>query len=342
MAEPVTLVSKPKRAIASSAVWTYFGFEADEGGKPKNASVAVCRLCEKQISTKTSNTTNLFSHLRTHHPAEYNIVKGLKMPARNADAAIQSTIGDALALATKYSRNSRRWKELTDAVTHCIVRDMLPVYTVQKEGFREMLLAFDSRYQLPSRRYYSRMAIPALYAQVREAVCRDLKQAQYYCGTTNLWSSVTSEPYISFTVHYIDENWKLHSKCLQTLYMPQDHTGVNIADVLSETLAVWELSEEKLVCLTSDSGSNVVSAAQHLDWARLSCFGHNLHNAVTDSIKDDSRVSRAVGVCKKIVCTFSHSWKKRRDLAKAQSDLKLPEHSLVTVSFSAGLVISTA
>ena len=34
------------------------------------------------------------------------------------------------------------------------------------------------------------------------------------------------------------------------------------------------------------------------------CFGHNLHNAVNSSIKDDPRVSRATGVCRKIVCTF--------------------------------------
>ena len=70
------------------------------------------------------------------------------------------------------------------------------------------------------------------------------------------------EPYISFTVHYVDENWKLHSKCL---FMPQDHSGINMADVLHETLESWELSEEKMVCLTSDSGSNIVSAAEQLE-----------------------------------------------------------------------------
>ena len=84
------------------------------------------------------------------------------------------------------------------------------------------------------------------------------------------------------------------------------------------------------MCLTTDSGTNIVSAAQVLEWTRLSCFGHNLHNAVNGSIKDDPRVSRATGVCRKIVCTFSHGWKKRRDLAKFQLEHGLPQHSLVT------------
>ena len=55
-----------------------------------------------------------------------------------------------------------------------------------------------------------------------------------------------------------------------------------------------------------------------------------LHLAVVNSTKDDSRVQRTVALCRKLVSTFSHSWKKKRDLNKAQSDLGLPQHSLVT------------
>ena len=44
----------------------------------------------------------------------------------------------------------------------------------------------------------------------------------------------------------------------------------------------------------------------------------------------DSRIGRAMGVCKKVVSTFSYSWKKKKELTKAQRELKLPEHSLKT------------
>ena len=108
---------------------------------------------------------------------------------------------------------------------------------------------------------------------------------------------------------------------------------LNIADVLLETLESWE---EKLVCLTSDSGNNVVSAAKQLEWTRLSCFGHNLHNAVNSSIKDDVRVSRATRICKKIVGTFSHCWKKQREL---QSELSLPMQTLVTVNTTTTCIV---
>ena len=47
---------------------------------------------------------------------------------------------------------------------------------------------------------------------------------------------------------------------------------------------------------------------------------------VQNSWKGDQRVSPALGVCRKLVCTctctFSHSWNKRRYLAKAQCKLR--------------------
>lgn len=113
--------------------------------------------------------------------------------------------------------------------------------------------------------------------------------------------------------------------------MPQDHDADNLADAMTETLANWDLDPAKQVCLTTDNGSNIVYAtSSRLGWNRLSCFGHNLHLAVTNSLKDEVRVARAFGVCRKLVELFAHSWKKKRELSEAQVQLKLPNHSLVS------------
>ena len=75
-----------------------------------------------------------------------------------------------------------------------------------------------------------------------------------------------------------------------------------------------------------------MAAVERLDWIRLFSFGHNLHLAITNCFKDDTRNTRALGVCPELVRTFVHSWKKRRELVKAQIDLNIPQHSLITVS----------
>ena len=207
---------------------------------------------------------------------------------------------------------------------------MLPLYSVEKQGFKRMIASFDECYELPSHKYFSRTAIPALYNLTREAVAVEVQQAEFFSATTDLWSSEGLCPYMRYTVHYINKEWQLSSKCLQTTFLPQDHTGENLAEAFTETLTSWGLHAENQVCLTSDSGSNIVRAAGILKWIRLACFGHNLHLAVTNSLNKDPRCNRALGVARKITSAFSMSWKRRRDLAQAQIELKLPQHSLIT------------
>ena len=122
-----------------------------------------------------------------------------------------------------------------------------------------------------------------------------------------MWSSYTTEPYLSYTVHFVGEDWKLENRRLQTFYLPEDQTGENIAAALREILESWGIDVSKQVCLTTDNGSNIVCATEScLGWTHLSCFGHNLHLAVQNSTKNERKVDRTLGVCKKLVSTFSH------------------------------------
>ena len=205
------------------------------------------------------------------------------------------------------------------------------MYTVENSGFRQILKTFDAKYQLPSRKYFSETAIPRLYSSVREKVMEELSRVEYFSGTTDLWSSVGLKPYISYTIHYIDDQWQLQSKCLQTHFLPEDHTSGVLVDSLTTTFELWMLTAEKQVCLTTDSGSNVVKAARDLKWPCLSCFGHNLHLAITKSLDHDSRVSRALGLTRKIVSAFHCSWKRKRELSKSLLNLNIPDSSLVLV-----------
>ena len=57
------------------------------------------------------------------------------------------------------------------------------------------------------------------------------------------------------------------------------------------------------ICLTTDTGSSI-SATGILGWSRLSCFRHTLRLSIT---KADSHCSRALGVCRLIISSFSMS-----------------------------------
>ena len=77
---------------------------------------------------------------------------------------------------------------------------------------------------------------------------------------------------MSFTMHFIDDNWQLKTFCLDTVPILDDHTGQNLADAVQDILGNWELDSANLICATTDNGSNFVSAFTILDWTRISCF----------------------------------------------------------------------
>nr|XP_024661555.1 zinc finger BED domain-containing protein 1-like [Maylandia zebra] len=321
-----------RKGRKSSVVWRYFGYLKSD----KKQSSTHCKLCRQHVPTKTGNTTNLFHHLKQCHPQEHaqSLTESANLSSKTTGgipAKQQQSIESAFSSVLPYDKKAKRHSDITNAIAYCLAKDMLPINTVENEGFKQLIKVLDPRYQLPGRKHFSQIALPMLYRECREAVEKELQTVSFFATTSDMWSSRTSEPYLSLTAHYIDQDWNLKSKCLQAAYLPDDHTGEVIALGLSEALASWGLSEDKQVCITTDSGTNIVKATSLNNWTRLQCFGHRLHSAIEKAGKD-KRMERAVAVCKRVVATFSFSWKKKRELAAAQEELHLPQHKLVTES----------
>ncbi len=269
-----------RKGRRNSVVWEHFGFEeADVDQKH-----IMCNICYAVVLAPLGNTTKLFNHLKfKHRPIYDQLIKKKQKEQRTTpttSSATQSSIKDTLFSATPYPSSSERHKKITDAVAHFLAKDMCPISTVENEGFKKMINTLDKRYALPSRHYFTRVALPALYEKCRAEMANEVSKAEYFATTTDLWSSRTMEPYISLTIHYIDADFNLNTKCLQTAFIPEDHTGQNIAHGLREAMAAWGLNEEKLTCITTDNAANIKLAAEVNGWMRLQCFGHRLHLAV--------------------------------------------------------------
>ena len=82
----------------------------------------------------------------------------------------------------------------------------------------------------------SKKAIPDLYSVTRELVKSQISTADFFAVTTDIWSSNTMEPYLSYTLYHISEDWQLKNHCLEMLYLPQNHIGTNIAKALKSIL----------------------------------------------------------------------------------------------------------
>ncbi|XP_031279086.1 zinc finger BED domain-containing protein RICESLEEPER 2-like [Pistacia vera] len=59
------------------------------------------------------------------------------------------------------------------------------------------------------------------------------------CLTYDIWSSCTTDEYISLTAHYVDENWELQSKILNFCHIPPPHSGALLSEIVYDFLKDW-------------------------------------------------------------------------------------------------------
>ncbi|XP_057713979.1 E3 SUMO-protein ligase ZBED1-like [Corythoichthys intestinalis] len=316
----------PKRGNRSSTVWLWFGFKTSD----IDQKTVICKTCRRQIATSDSNTSNLFYHLKTRHEALYleslrmrESVIGAPQPQSNGLKKVPKARKETLG---KYDEQSRRHREITEAICEFLVsEERASLDTVRKKGFRELIKTLEPRYNLPDPKHFTDVQLPRMYEECRSKVTEELKSVEYYALTCR----VITPPYVSLTVHFINHDWILRSRCLQTSYFPEDRTVAGMSSVVKEVLESWDLREDMLVCVTADNATR-----DDHEWNRLQCFGRHLQMAIENSLKTSSQsqaaVSDAVGMCKQVTAAISNSLKRRRDLAKAQVDLDVPIHQLKT------------
>jgi len=83
---------------------------------------------------------------------------------------------------------------------------------------------------VPSAKYFTSIAIPAPSKQAAE-----IKSAHYFSSTTEMWSSPTMEPYLSYK-----------------------GGGTTMLIISVEILTQWGLEAGRQVCITTDNRSNTV------------------------------------------------------------------------------------
>ena len=172
--EPATNPVETKDLLAKcktgAPVWKHFGFEADEKGHPRLPDHLKCCVCHQNVAAKDGNTSNPYSHLKNRHPEVYSKLEKRPSSGKRDRPVSQPSLPEAWQRTKMLPSSSREHKELTKAVTYCLTKDMLPISTVDKAGFTAKLQGFNPRYELPSRNYFTRVSIPALFSEVKSAI----------------------------------------------------------------------------------------------------------------------------------------------------------------------------
>ena len=112
-----------------------------------------------------------------------------------------------------------------------IVCDLHPVNVVNGEGFKALMTYLELGYRLPSDRYFIGL-IERKYTEMKEGGTRRLQQKTFVSFTGDIWTSITIDAYLTLTVHFLSDAWKMYSVVLGTNSMNERHTGENIVTYL--------------------------------------------------------------------------------------------------------------
>ena len=116
-----------------------------------------------------------------------------------------------------------------------------------------------------------------MYSKMVAVVMEELSEIEHVAITHDSWTSLNNESYDTVTAHFINQNWSLRTRVLQTSKVEGSHTAETIQESLEATKAKWSLPDRIAV---SDNASNEVKVLKLLGWPRLQCMEHNINLCV--------------------------------------------------------------
>ena len=181
----------------------------------------------------------------------------------------------------------------------------------------------------PSRNTLSTKCLPDIYDLFHKHILNYIESnVRFFALTSDLWSdSFQHHSYLSLTIHFSSDDFKLHEMLLAMKYVPVRHTADNIAEIIEGALNEFNLNLADGLLVT-DNGSNMIAAARKLGIKRRSCLAHCLHNLVAkDTISHSTSLVKIVKKCRSIYSALLY----KKDMLKSEQERAILEE-LVNVS----------
>jgi hypothetical protein len=155
-----------------------------------------------------------------------------------------------------------------------------PLSAITNEAYREKMAEFDLSFVVSGEQKIKTM-ISKSYNYNRQNLQNLLTEiAEDVSLTMDLWSSRAKHGYLGVTATWITPNFEIKDMMLEIKYTPSPHSGEVIANKLYKYISDWNL-EQRVISITTDNGSNVVSILHILNQKsrcesiqRLPCIAH--------------------------------------------------------------------
>jgi len=189
------------------------------------ADTVQCKLCKKEFAY-SGGTSTLSRHLQVVHA---NIVNQPSSSATSTPTSHKSVKTNQPPLVFgPWKFGEARTEKANALLTKFIVTNMLPLSLIDDEAFREFVNFLEPEYKLPCCQTFT-ARLDGLKTELCKTVTAEMAAVSSVAVTTDIWTSMSNEPYISFTCSYITDDWQLVSRTLSNEAIEERHTQVYTA-----------------------------------------------------------------------------------------------------------------
>lgn len=204
--------------------------------------------------------------------------------------------------------------------------DSQPLSIVEHKGFRKLMKTVaPPLYTIPSRKTL-RSANLDRYNFVSAVFKSELANVRSYTFTTDIWTDSQNRSFLSFiTIHYFNVTCDsyIEKGTLGLFDLHERHTAAYIAEQFRKICIEWDIDEEKIVAVVSDSAANIVKGVEvAFGKKHIPCFAHTLYLVAMKGIEDVPSLVELLRTVKSIVSWFRQSVTASDELRKV-TDKKL-------------------
>ena len=198
--------------------------------------------------------------------------------------------------------------KITNAVLFMICKDLLPISTVEHEGFLTLLKVLAPIYKPPSRKTLVKM-LESRYDILKEIFIKELADADYYCITCDNWTDCSNQSYMGVTIHHLTKSGEMKTGCLGCIPLHERHTADYLKKSLQDIFEGFNITTEKITAIVSDGEAAIKKACIEIVGKdnHLTCAAHTVSHLLPDALHNFLDLNRIFEKIKSIVTLIRRS-----------------------------------
>ena len=231
----------------------------------------------------------------------------------------------SFGIGVKRQCTGSRQEKITALLAKFFVANMLPLSLVDNVEFKELMAAMEPEYKVPCRQTLT-SRLDSMKVELAKTVEAELAAVSSLSLTTDIWTSISNDAYISVTASYITNDWKLINRTLDNKPMDERHTQENISTRLKTSAIEWGIAQ-KVNAVVQDGAANMNDTAYDNGWTDVNCLAHKLHLSVISAMGinkvTNNPISKCVGAVSHLVGHFSRSPLASNELNNRQTAMNI-------------------